>query len=184
MDHDREQELAQVDDATRRLMATLAELDDDGVRQPSLLPGWTRGHVITHVARSADAMSRLLAGAAAGLSVPAYASAEAREAEIAEGADRPAALLAADVATSAARFREQVRELDAAAWAVEVRVSVGGPVSASRLLVRRLAEVELHHVDLGLGYTPADWPASFRALALPEPVESQRRDRLARAASG
>jgi maleylpyruvate isomerase len=63
-------------------------------------------------------------------------------------------------------------------------VSVGGPFRASQLLVRRLAEVELHHVDLGLAYTPADWPSSFRTLALPEPVESQRRDRLAGAADG
>ena len=31
----------------------------------------------------------------------------------------------------------------------------------------RLCEVEVHHVDLGLGYTPADWPEEYVAWDLP-----------------
>jgi maleylpyruvate isomerase len=30
-------------------------------------------------------------------------------------------------------------------------------------LRRRLSEVEIHHVDLGAGYRPADWPDAFTA---------------------
>ena len=33
-------------------------------------------------------------------------------------------------------------------------------------LWRRLTEVELHHVDLGVGYRPADWPEPFAAQGL------------------
>jgi maleylpyruvate isomerase len=51
----------------------------------------------------------------------------------------------------------------------------------SQLLTRRLVEVELHHCDLDAGYGPADWPAGFAAMDLPEPMRSLRRDRLARA---
>jgi maleylpyruvate isomerase len=51
---------------------------------------------------------------------------------------------------------------------------------ASGVLTRRLVEVELHHADLGSGYTPADWPASFTGLDLPEPMRGQRDSRLAR----
>jgi maleylpyruvate isomerase len=47
------------------------------------------------------------------------------------------------------------------------------------VLLRRLVEVELHHCDLGLAYTPADWPASFASMELPEPFGSQRAERVA-----
>ena len=33
---------------------------------------------------------------------------------------------------------------------------------------RRWREVELHHVDLGLGYEPADWPPAFVERVLPD----------------
>ena len=45
-----------------------------------LLPGWTVGHVLTHVARNADAYTNLLTWARTGVETPAYASPEAREA--------------------------------------------------------------------------------------------------------
>jgi hypothetical protein len=53
------------------------------------------------------------------------------------------------------------------------------PFPAAQLLTRRLVEVELHHCDLAAGYGPADWPAAFAAMDLPEPMRSQRQDRLA-----
>jgi maleylpyruvate isomerase len=39
----------------------------------------------------------------------------------------------------------------------------------------RWREVELHHVDLGLGYTPADWPDEFVHLVLPEMIDGLAR---------
>jgi len=38
---------------------------------PSLLPGWTRAHVLAHLARNADAMRNMLAGARSGSLAPA-----------------------------------------------------------------------------------------------------------------
>jgi maleylpyruvate isomerase len=32
---------------------------------------------------------------------------------------------------------------------------------AAGILSRRLSELEIHHVDLGAGYQPGDWPADF-----------------------
>jgi len=55
-----------IDDATQRLLGTARLLTDPDLREPSLLPGWTRGHVLAHVAGSADAMRSLLAGARPG----------------------------------------------------------------------------------------------------------------------
>jgi hypothetical protein len=40
--------------ATERLLDGLDGLSDVQVAGPSLLPGWTRGHVLTHLARNAE----------------------------------------------------------------------------------------------------------------------------------
>jgi maleylpyruvate isomerase len=170
----------QIDDATQRLLGTARQLTDPDLREPSLLPGWTRGHVLTHLCRGADAMRSLLAGARAGQDRPAYASAQAREVGIAQGAGRKAAELMADLAGSAMALRTVARDLPDGAWQYQVEVLGSPRFPAAGLLTLRLVEVELHHADLGRGYTPADWPASFAALDLPEPMRTQRDSRLSR----
>ena len=70
--------MTDVEQATEALLRTADGLDDRAVAGPSLLPGWTRGHVLTHVARNADAMTNLLTWARTGVETPAYASPEAR----------------------------------------------------------------------------------------------------------
>ena len=57
-------------------------------RAPSLCEGWTRAHVVTHIARNADALSNLVHWATTGEPTPMYASPESRDADIAEGARR------------------------------------------------------------------------------------------------
>jgi uncharacterized protein (TIGR03083 family) len=58
--------------AHQRLLAGLAELTDDDARRPSLLPGWTVGHVLTHLARNADGNVRMLDAANRGEVVAMY----------------------------------------------------------------------------------------------------------------
>ena len=172
----------QVDAATQRLLDNARTLSEADLRAPSLLPGWTRAHVVAHVARNADAMRNVLAGARSGESRPAYASADAREAGIEQGAGLSAAELMADLAGSAMALRAVARQLPDEAWQFEVRMMDSATFPAAELLTRRLVEVELHHCDLGAGYRPADWPAAFTAMDLPEPMRSQRQDRLSRPA--
>ena len=168
----------QIDLATQRLLDHARTIPEADLRVPSLLPGWTRAHVLSHVARGADAMRNLLAGARSGQDRPAYASARAREADIERGAARRATDLMADLADSAMALRAVVRQLPDEAWQVRVRVLDSAPFPAAGLLIRRLVEVELHHCDLGTSYSPADWPAAFASMDLAEPMRSQRRDRL------
>jgi maleylpyruvate isomerase len=168
----------QIDQATQRLLDVARIITEPDLRAPSLLPGWTRAHVLAHVARSGDAMRNLLAGARSGQSRPAYASAQAREAGIETGARMSAKDLADDLATSAMAFRAVARQLSDDAWRFPVRVLDSPPFPAADLLARRLVEVELHHCDLGAGYGAADWPAAFAELELAEPMRSQREDRL------
>ncbi|WP_344475711.1 maleylpyruvate isomerase N-terminal domain-containing protein [Nonomuraea monospora] len=147
--------------ATNQLLATAASLSDADVAAPSLLPGWTRGHVLTHLARNADSYVNLLTWAKTGIRTPQYISYEARAAEIEATARRPAARLLADVEDGAARFAAAVRDLPEHAWRAPVQGMRPPPHPAWYVLVRRLREVGFHHVDLAAGFGPANWPASF-----------------------
>ena len=153
--------LARVVEATAHLLATAEQFDDAAVREPSLLPGWTRGHVLTHVARNADAVIRLLTWAATGVETPMYASPEARESEIEEGADREAAQLVTDVRESSERFAVQAARISPEQWRTEITGRRGGPQKAIWLPWWRLEEILIHHVDLGVHFSPAHWPQYF-----------------------
>jgi maleylpyruvate isomerase len=158
--------------ANDRLFATAAALSDAQAREPSLLPGWSRGHVLTHIARNADGMVNLLRWARTGTPTPMYASAKRRAADIEAGAGRPAAGLAADVRESAAALAAEAASMPDDAWHARVRALNGPPFPALGALERRLSEVEIHHVDLAAGYSPRDWPDDFVAGALPRVAES------------
>jgi maleylpyruvate isomerase len=158
--------------ATGRLLATATALSDAQVREASLLPGWTRGHVLTHLARNADGMVNLLRWARTGTETPMYASAESRSADIEAGAGRPAAALAADVRDTAATLAAEAAAMPDEAWTAQVRALHGPPFPAYGVLDRRLSEVEIHHVDLAAGYGPGDWPDDFLLEALPRVAES------------
>jgi maleylpyruvate isomerase len=166
----------QIDFATQRLLGAARVIDDADLGAPSLLPGWTRGYVLAHLARGADALRNLMIGVRTGQ--PAYASPAARTSDIEQSAAQPRAALLDDVAASAMAFRTVSRQLPDEAWQAEVTGVPGlDPFPATELLVRRLVEVELHHCDLGAGYTPADWPDAFTIMRLPQPMRSQREER-------
>jgi maleylpyruvate isomerase len=171
----------QIDHATQRLLGTARVIAEPDLRAPSLLPGWTRAHVLAHLARGADAMRNLLVGARAGRDRPAYVSAQARTAGIEHGAGLGAKELMDDLAASAMALRTISKQLPGDAWQFPVLILDSQRFPAAQLLTRRLVEVELHHCDLGAGYGPTDWPAAFAAMQLAEPMRSQRQDRLTRA---
>lgn len=158
--------LAALPSAHRRLLETLTPLTDTAVLRPSLLPGWTVGHVLSHLARNADALVNLCDWALTGVRKPMYASAEAREADIEAGAARPVAVLVEDLKASQARLLERFEDLPAEAWQTEVGWPSGVTRPADQIVVARLNEVEVHHVDLGLGYTFDDIPAELRGVLL------------------
>src|SRR6202011_3103587 len=104
--HGLAEQIAQVDDATARLLARLSSLAAADAARPSLCAGWTVGHVLTHLARNADGLRRSAEGARRGERVPMYDSLQARGDDIQAGAARPTAELTADVAASAAALRD------------------------------------------------------------------------------
>jgi maleylpyruvate isomerase len=174
---DRSEILLLIDDETRRLLEGAARLGDQDMRRPSLLPGWTRGHVLTHLARGGEALRNLLSWARTGVETPAYASQEARNAAIEEGSGRPAAELLADVSQSATAFGDAVHMMPEDAWGVTVSALNIPELPIEEVLVRRITELVVHHTDLDIGYRAADWPAAYLDMHLPEPMRSQREER-------
>jgi maleylpyruvate isomerase len=154
-------DLAAIEGATQRLLATARGLTDADVAGPSLLPGWTRGHVLAHVSRNADGLRNLLTWAATGVETPQYASKASREADIEAGSPRPIAEQLADLESSAAGFTAAAHEVPADRWSFMVKWLVGDERPARAILSSRLREVEIHHVDLSAGYTPSSWPPEF-----------------------
>lgn len=158
---------AEIAAATARLLTTVQSISDDEVRGPSLLPGWSRGHVLTHIARNADGLRNLLLGAAEGVERKAYPSREARADDIEAGARRPTTEHVADIEAAAARFEEAVAAMPPSAWEFELAWGTAGQRRrASEVLDARLREVAIHHVDLDAGYAAADWRPDFALLIL------------------
>lgn len=124
------------------------ELDDVG--RPSRLPGWTRGHVITHIARNAEGLVRLLTWARTGIETPMYSSTEARAADIEAGAGRPLVEQLDDVRHTGAAFATAASQLSEQHWRTMVRTR-HDPIPASAVPWARAREVWLHLVDLGAG---------------------------------
>ncbi|WP_330251183.1 maleylpyruvate isomerase family mycothiol-dependent enzyme [Nocardia sp. NBC_00565] len=152
--------------ATARLLETARGLDAD-MTLPSLLPGWSRGHVLAHLARNADSLVNLLLWARTGIETPQYASMFIRDADIEAGAPRPLADQLADNEAAANRWLALARTAPETAWTATVRTRQGRPIPATEVIWMRLQEVEIHHVDLAADYQPADWPSDFVARLLP-----------------
>jgi len=125
-------------------------------RDGSRLPGWSRAHVLVHLARNADGLRNLLLSARTATPLRVYASPQTRLADIEAGVTRPAEVIAADAVESSNRFVVEARAMPPEAWDEEVLFSSGQPdppvLAARRVLEMRLQEVCLHHVDLDVGY--------------------------------
>jgi maleylpyruvate isomerase len=133
--------------AEGQLMLEQAVMELDHVGLPSRLPGWTRGHVITHVARNAEGLMRLLHWARTGITTPMYPSMEARAADIEAGAGRPRAEQFDDLRRTGTAFITAVKQLSAQHWQTMVGTR-HGPIPASAIPWLRAREVWLHLVDL------------------------------------
>jgi maleylpyruvate isomerase len=155
------EQIEQVNEATRRLLAGLGSLTEADAARPSLCPGWTGGHVLTHIARNADGLRRGAEGTRRGEAVLMYASAEARDHEIEAGAGRPMPDLVADVTSSAAALSDAWSAMSTADWDREMLHHRYGPLPVNYTPMMRLSEVEIHHVDLGGPFRPDGWPDSF-----------------------
>ena len=153
--------------AHRALEATIATLDDDAARRDTRLPGWSVGHLLTHLARNADSHVHVGQGVIAGEVRDQYPGGfERRNADIAAGAGRAADELIADVGATNRATEATWAGIDAAGWATGTARAMKGEWRASEFPFYRWREVELHHIDLDLGHELAEVAPGYIALEL------------------
>ncbi len=153
--------------AHRRLEQTIASIDDRTVRRASRLPDWTVAHVLTHLARNAESHVRMLRAASEGRSVEQYEGGyQQRSEDIEAGSNRPAREIRDDVRSTAEELEATWAGLSPSDWSSH-GLAEGIEWPCRVLPFHRWREVELHHTDVGLGYTPGDWPDEYVDRELP-----------------
>lgn len=152
--------------ATQSLLGDTIGISDDEWQAATALPGWSRAHIATHLAREADALRRVTEAALEGRQIPLYSSPQQRFVDIEEGAMRRGLDLQIDLDTSADTLNtcwDAVTD-----WTLPLDIG-RGPMTLANLPIIRFREVTIHHIDLGVGFTvddlepvPALWLLDFR----------------------
>jgi maleylpyruvate isomerase len=142
----------------QRVEQAAGRLEPAQVAEPSRLPGWTRGHVLSHLARNADALVNLLTWARTGVEARMYASRTDRDDGIEAGAGRALPEQLADLTAAGQRFAAAAAALPADRRSVTVLSGQGREIPAGEVPWLRVREVWLHLVDLGAASTIDDIP--------------------------
>jgi maleylpyruvate isomerase len=156
-------ELAWARRGTAYFARKLRELSEAELTGPSLIPGWTRAHVIAHVGYGARALARLVEWARTGVEMPFYESPEARAFEIELGSTLPDRALRNLFDHAEVHLNVEWRDLTDAQWDAVI-----GGVAARDTPWLRAREVWIHAVDLDNGGSFLDFPPDFLARLLPE----------------
>jgi maleylpyruvate isomerase len=154
-----DQALAWMRDGEAHVLGFVTVLDEDALAAPSRLPGWSRAHVVGHLARNADALQNLVTWARTGIETPMYRSVEQRADGIEAAAAQDAEALRTDAVAASERLITALDALDGETWDAPIRTARGRPITAAEIPWMRVRENWVHAVDLGTGATFADMPA-------------------------
>jgi len=167
---DRRLALDLLGDAAHRVTRTVDALQGDDWAAPSLLPGWTRAHVVAHLALNAEGMARALHGVVGDEQDgprPMYASDAGRDRDIHDLARAHHSEIRDRLLGSTTVLHDAFTAMPEAAWERRVDRTPGGrSMRTSSLPSMRLRELEIHHVDLGVDYTTRAWSEPFAVLLL------------------
>jgi maleylpyruvate isomerase len=154
-------------EASTRVLRTVDGFHGADWVTPSLLPAWTRAHVVAHLALNAEGMARALRGVVADEDEydgprTMYDSDEKRDADIDELAVSETSEIRDRLLAGTTVLREAIDALPSDRWETRVERTPGGrAIRVGAFPGMRLRELEIHHVDLDSGYTPADWSLEF-----------------------
>lgn len=158
--------------SSERVVRAAEALDDDGVAADCALPGWSRAELLTHLARNADGFRRIAESAVAGEVADMYPGGPSeRAADIAAGRGRSTREVLTDLRGAIAALDQAWSELPSECWTAIGRTSTTERTVAATVNVR-LRELEVHHVDLDVGYEPTDWPIAFVTRDLDDALRS------------
>ncbi len=138
-------------DATQRLLGYTIGISDTAWHEPTTLPGWSRAHIATHLARSADYLAAVVTAVSGGRPQPRQPNAAERRAALEAGADRTGLELQIDLDTSAGALQAAIDRVTY--WTSPV-VLHGRKLILAAVPLSRLHELCVHHLDLDWGYSP------------------------------
>lgn len=151
-----------------RIEAGLAVVTDQIAVGPSLVPGWSVAHVLAHLANNADAMIRRIEAAKSGQLIEQYpGGSQGRANDIEDKSNMTAAALVSRVIATAHQLDSLFDSLADDEWNLSVRTVSGSEHPLGLLPFRRWREVEVHHTDLDIGFTPREWSPGLIDRALP-----------------
>ena len=124
---DLEEALAALHQSEQHLLRTVDSLRPDDYREPSVLPGWSRAHVVAHLALNAEGLGRAVDGHAHALDVPIYDSEDQRDTDIEELAQAEPAEIRERLFAAGQALREALASLNAEQWGGSVLRLPDGP---------------------------------------------------------
>jgi maleylpyruvate isomerase len=155
-------------EASARVVRTVDGFDGGDWRAPSLLPDWSRAHVVAHLALNAEGMANVLRGLVADDhddhdgAPTMYASDDQRAQDIADLASSDVGEIRDRLLAGVTVLQDSLDAVPDDAWETRVERTPGGrTMRAAALPGMRWRELEIHHVDLDAGYTRGDWPLDF-----------------------
>ena len=152
-------------DASARVVRTVDGFHGTDWSAPSLLPDWSRAHVVAHLALNAEGMARALGGLVSDdedMPRTMYASDEQRAEDIEALATTQAGEIRDRLLAGITHLRDAVDAVPPDAWETRVERTPGGrTMRAAAFPGMRWRELEIHHVDLAAGYTRSQWTPAF-----------------------
>ena len=141
--------------------------DDGFVAGPSLLPGWTVGQLVTHLARNADSHTRRTAAAIDGVMVDQYPGGMTQRTAEIDGARRSARALLADLTDVSGRLLDAWAVVPDYAWA-NTRTGRDGNDASTNCRPAGGSRSRSTSWTWGSGITFRDWSDEFVESRLPE----------------
>jgi maleylpyruvate isomerase len=143
-----------------RLLESVDALTEAQLREASLLPRYSRAHVVAHVTNKAWAHVGLFDAAAIGEVRRIHPEGYDPDLAASAGASGSAGELQSELRGSLAAVEEAWDRLDDDKWDRQA-LMMAGPRTMAEVIGHHLRNIETHHVDLHIGYLPTDWPGAF-----------------------
>lgn len=155
----------------------VSELSNEDIAAESLLPDWSRGHVLSHLANNARGLSNLVEWALTGARKDMYVSVEQRGLDIEEGAKRSGQEIIADFLEQSKNFAANLdRLMTGPLLSEEVVLGNGSHVHPYEITTLRERELLVHLVDLNLDYKANDWTFDFSIKTLKSVSAGKRKE--------
>jgi len=169
--------VVEVADAEALVAQFVENLSNDEVAADSLLPNWSRGHVLSHLANNARGLSNLIEWALTGIQKDMYVSVEQRGIDIENDAKRPGNEIIADFLEQSKVFEANLdRLMTGPILSEEIVLGNGSHVHPHEMTTLRERELLVHLVDLDLGYKANDWTLDWSIKTLKSVSAGKRKE--------